>query len=108
VYGDAGLPVTPEHLSEAAATLTSGRGTRRARRAVALTDGRAESPPESRLRVILQLAGLTPQPQYVIRDTPTETSSPGSISPSRDTVWQSSTTARGTAGNVSWHATADG
>ncbi|TFV89109.1 DUF559 domain-containing protein [Blastococcus sp. CT_GayMR16] len=60
--------VNAEQLSEEAATLTSGRGTCRARRAVALADGRAESPPESRLRVILRRAGLTPEPQYVICD----------------------------------------
>ena len=60
--------VRPEHLSDAAATLPRGRGTSRARRAVALADGRAESPPESRLRLLLRLAGLMPQPQYVVRD----------------------------------------
>lgn len=51
----------------AAAESRSGRGSRQALRAVTLTDGRAESQPESRLRVILTLAGLPPVPQYVVR-----------------------------------------
>jgi very-short-patch-repair endonuclease len=55
-------------LGAAAASLPPGRGTRRARRAVALSDERAESPPESVLRVLLRLAGLMPEPQYVVRD----------------------------------------
>jgi very-short-patch-repair endonuclease len=45
----------------------TGRGSRQARRAVALADARAESQPESKLRVILALAGLPPVPQHVIR-----------------------------------------
>ena len=40
----------------------------RARRAVGLADERAESPPESVLRVVLRCAGLAPVPQYVVRD----------------------------------------
>jgi very-short-patch-repair endonuclease len=40
----------------------------RVRRAVALVDPRAESAPESRVRVALVLAGLAPQPQYEIYD----------------------------------------
>ena len=45
------------------------RGWRRFARVVALADGRAASPMESRLRVRLALAGLPPpQVQYVIRD----------------------------------------
>jgi hypothetical protein len=45
------------------------RGWRRFARVVALVDGRAASPMESRLRVRLALAGLPPpQVQYVIRD----------------------------------------
>lgn len=44
------------------------RGCRRVPLAAALADGRAESPPESRLRVGLVLAGLpAPTPQYVVR-----------------------------------------
>jgi hypothetical protein len=54
--------------SREAAALPIGRGTRRARRGVGLADGRAESPPESSLRVLPRLAGLTPGPQYVVRD----------------------------------------
>lgn len=42
-------------------------GSRRAERALALADGRAQSPPESRLRVRLQLAGLPrPVPQFAV------------------------------------------
>jgi hypothetical protein len=44
-----------------------GRGSRQARRAVDLADARAESQPESKLRVILTLAGLPPVPQHVVR-----------------------------------------
>jgi very-short-patch-repair endonuclease len=52
---------------QAAAGAGSGRGSRQAERAVRLADGRAESQPESRLRVILALAGLPPVPQHVVR-----------------------------------------
>jgi very-short-patch-repair endonuclease len=55
-------------LREAGAALTSVRGARRARQATALADPRAESPPESRLRVLLTVAGLAPVPQYTVRD----------------------------------------
>jgi very-short-patch-repair endonuclease len=41
-------------------------GAARVRRAVELVDPRAESPPESRVRVALVLAGLTPVPQYPV------------------------------------------
>ncbi|WP_222263215.1 endonuclease domain-containing protein [Modestobacter marinus] len=34
---------------------------------MALADGRAESPPESRLRVLLTMAGLPPVPQWSVR-----------------------------------------
>lgn len=60
--------VHPEDLAGHAAALPTGRGVRRARRAVTLADGRAESPPESVLRLLLTTAGLTPVPQYVVRD----------------------------------------
>ena len=40
----------------------------RARQALALSDPRAESPPESRLRVALLGAGLVPVPQYEVLD----------------------------------------
>jgi hypothetical protein len=43
-------------------------GVRRVRRAVALVDPRAESPPESWVRVALVVAGLDPVPQYEVRD----------------------------------------
>jgi very-short-patch-repair endonuclease len=56
-------------LAEAAgAGHGSRRGVERMRRAVALSDGRAESPPESRLRVLLALAGLPAVPQHTVRD----------------------------------------
>ena len=46
----------------------SGRwGVTRVRRAVPLVDARAESAPESRVRVALALAGLTPEPQHEVR-----------------------------------------
>ncbi|WP_233492187.1 endonuclease domain-containing protein [Blastococcus sp. TF02A-30] len=59
VVGDAAL--------RAAAAARGGRGSVQARRAVELADRRAESQPESRLRVILTLAGLPPVPQHVVR-----------------------------------------
>jgi hypothetical protein len=43
-------------------------GVTRVRRAVGLVDARAESPPESRVRVALVLAGLTPVPQYEVHE----------------------------------------
>jgi very-short-patch-repair endonuclease len=46
----------------------SGQGFRRVRRAVGLADARSQSQPESRLRVLLALAGLHPVPQVVVRD----------------------------------------
>jgi hypothetical protein len=57
----------PEEVAAAVAALPIGRGTHRARDAVALADGRAESPQESRLRMVLTLAGLPPVPQHVVR-----------------------------------------
>ncbi|WP_369138804.1 DUF559 domain-containing protein [Modestobacter versicolor] len=42
------------------------RGVVRVRRAVPLVDPRAESPPESWVRVALRTAGLAPQPQYEV------------------------------------------
>jgi very-short-patch-repair endonuclease len=55
-------------LHEAVSSLGAARGARRIEQAVALADHRAASPPESRLRVLLALAGLTPVPQFVVRD----------------------------------------
>ncbi len=46
----------------------SRRGLRQAGRAVELADPRAESPPESRVRVLLALAGLAAVPQHTVRD----------------------------------------
>lgn len=46
----------------------SDKGIALARRAVALADPRAESQPESRVRVWLALDGLYPEPQYWIED----------------------------------------
>jgi very-short-patch-repair endonuclease len=60
--------VRPRDLGEAAASLPPGRGSVRARRAADLADERAESPPESVLRVLLRSAGLAPVPQYVVLD----------------------------------------
>lgn len=54
-------------LGEAAA-LGTGRGSRQIRRAVELADARAESQPESRVRVLLALAGLFPEVQHSVRD----------------------------------------
>jgi very-short-patch-repair endonuclease len=44
------------------------RGARRVQRAVLLADPRSESQQESRLRVLLALAGLIAQPQYMVRN----------------------------------------
>lgn len=44
------------------------RGVRQAHRVLDISDGRAESPPESRLRLALVLAGLRPVPQHEVRD----------------------------------------
>ena len=63
--------VTPEQLTTYLRQRQEDgeRGWRRFARVVALADGRAASPMESRLRVRLALAGLPrPEVQYVIRD----------------------------------------
>ena len=44
------------------------RGVRRAAQALDLSDARAESPPESRLRLALVEAGLSPVPQFEVYD----------------------------------------
>ena len=59
--------VNGRDLREATRHLT-GRGARRARRAVRLTDVRAESQPESTLRVLLALAGIEAVPQFTVRN----------------------------------------
>ena len=51
-----------------AATAYAGRGGRRVGQAAELADPRAESPPESRLRVLLALAGLPAVPQFTVCD----------------------------------------
>jgi len=61
-----GAVVGAGELRAAVTGLATGRGTRQARRVVSLADGRAESPPESRVRVLLTLAGLRPVPQYTV------------------------------------------
>lgn len=55
-------------LPEVRGWLSAGPGSALGRRALQLADGRAESAPESRLRVRLVLAGLpAPEPQYEVR-----------------------------------------
>lgn len=44
------------------------RGARRLPRVIADADARAESPPETRLRLVLTAAGLVPEPQVQVRD----------------------------------------
>lgn len=60
--------VDRSELRDAAARMSRVRGVRSTRRAASLADGRAESPPESRLRVIFALAGLTAVPQFTVRN----------------------------------------
>lgn len=56
--------VTGPEIAEELALHARLRGVRQAVRALELSDPRAESPPESRVRVALVLAGLSPVPQY--------------------------------------------
>lgn len=70
VVADAVLRERLCSLTELQAELVSHarlRGVVQARRVLTLADARAESPPESRLRLLLVLAGLAPVPQYEIR-----------------------------------------
>lgn len=60
--------VLRSELEQALSDVAPGRGTRRARRAIQLADGRAESPQASRLRVLLAEAGLVTVPQFTVRD----------------------------------------
>lgn len=61
---------TREGIDDCLSRSRGQRGVRRARQAVDLLDPRAESPPESVLRVTLITAGLpAPTPQVVIRST---------------------------------------
>jgi very-short-patch-repair endonuclease len=55
------------HLDQMADAGSGHWGVTRVRRAFPLIDARAESAPESRVRVALVLAGLEPVPQYEIR-----------------------------------------
>ncbi|MFN2496775.1 MAG: endonuclease domain-containing protein [Pseudonocardiaceae bacterium] len=68
---DAVLRAGLVELSDVAAMVSrrSDKGIVLARRAVKLADPRAESPPESRVRVWLALDGLYPEPQYWIEDS---------------------------------------
>lgn len=60
--------VSAAELEKFAEERARRRGSAKARRAFELADGRSESPPESRMRVRLVLAGLPkPVPQYPIR-----------------------------------------
>ena len=54
-------------LAALATTAVGRKGVVRFRRAVSLIDPRAESAPESRVRVALAMAGLTPVPQFEVR-----------------------------------------
>ncbi|SCX47277.1 T/G mismatch-specific endonuclease [Klenkia marina] len=60
--------VDRDDLHERVVGLPAGPGTRRAVQAVALADPRAESPQESRTRVLLALAGFPVVPQFEVRD----------------------------------------
>lgn len=59
--------VEPAHLARLVRDGAGRFGVTRVRRAFELVDARAESAPESRVRVALVLAGLTPVPQYEVR-----------------------------------------
>lgn len=57
-----------DEVRSAVAELPSCRGSARARQVAALADGLAESPPETRLRLLIRQAGLpAPVAQYVVR-----------------------------------------
>ncbi len=60
--------VSPKELIDLADQLRAVPGARRAKVAVGMADGRADSPQESRLRVVLTLAGMRPRPQFEVRD----------------------------------------
>ena len=57
----------PDDLARAVDGASGRWGVTKVRRAVGLVDPRAESPPESRLRVALRSAGLQPVPQFEVR-----------------------------------------
>jgi hypothetical protein len=78
--------LTPEHLVEAA-TAHRGAGARLARRAAGLVRDEVDSAMESRLRLLLVLAGL-PEPSSTTRSTGlTGRFVTGSTSATRTTVW---------------------
>jgi Protein of unknown function (DUF559) len=59
--------LTEQVLRRVAGSATRTWGSRRVRRALSLVDGRAQSPPESWVRVACHLAGLpAPVPQFVV------------------------------------------
>ncbi|WP_369135316.1 DUF559 domain-containing protein [Modestobacter sp. I12A-02662] len=58
--------VSIDALHAMSAGATGRKGVVRMRRAVPLVDPRAESPPESRVRVALVMAGLAPVPQFEV------------------------------------------
>jgi hypothetical protein len=60
--------VHPDELTSMATSGAGQWGVAKVRRAIELVDPRAESPPESRVRVALVLAGLTPVPQCDVFD----------------------------------------
>lgn len=60
--------VSSKELVDLADQLRAVPGARRAKVAIGFADGRAESPQESRLRVVLALAALRPVPQFEVRD----------------------------------------
>lgn len=59
--------IDARELTAAGEQLRGVRGARRGRAAIALADGRSESPPESRVGVHLALGGLPTVPQHVVR-----------------------------------------
>jgi hypothetical protein len=60
--------VSPDELSAMSRSGGGQWGITRVRRVLELVDPRAESPPESRVRVALVLAGLSPVPQFDVFD----------------------------------------
>jgi len=93
-----------DDVRNAVVALPPCRGSKLAREVADLADGLAESPQETRLRLLLRRGGLpAPEAQYRVFDA--EASSPGWISPIRISGWQSSTTVPGTAPLASWPAT---
>ena len=61
--------IADEHELRRAVEGLTGRGARRARQVVGLTDRRAESRPESKVRAMLALAGIRTTPQFVVRES---------------------------------------